>query len=273
MSALKLVANVNETPVLVTVPNTNDKISAVSDLNRTFLSSKYQIVQPYFQVFKEGYTIVSEDNSETYAAERPRSWFKRFISKFVAWTAGITTFVFLFVFSLKLAPGEPAAIIAALLLGITVAIMTIKFTAPKRNATVSGLEKNELFSIKPSSGHFFFNHEYNIQSKNGHVMAIFKKRFLDNFFRIHWHCYNPNGQYLFSASEDSIIMSIIRRYFIFGKYIPIHFIFHKQGGKKFGNFTRRFSLKDKYKIDYDTNAIDGWLVVATAILLDTGEER
>jgi hypothetical protein len=256
----------------------NNKLTVLSDLNKIFLSANYQIMQPFIQVFEEGYSIASSDQSEIYSASRPRSWFKRFLSRMASYGTALLVFILSVVaFSGLVSKDDTTILLVAAIFSLAVAIgaaiLMVKLTSPKRKAILSDRDSREILSIKPSSGIFFFNYEYNIESKNGQILATFKKRFLDNIFRIHWHCYNPQGQYLFSASEDSIFMSLIRRFFIFGKYLPVHFVFHKQGGKKFGSFTRRYSLRDKYKLDYKTDAIDGWLVVATAILLDTGESR
>jgi hypothetical protein len=251
-----------------------------------FQSESYQIAQPFFQIFKEGYDIVSADQRESFQAVRLRSHFKNLVATAGAWIAATAAVVAMslaltFVGSkLGGSVGVKVLFMGTLsFIGVAIVIATyivvLRALAPKRKVTLflKADATREILTIQPTAGIFFFNPEYEIRDEQGAHLATFKKDFIESIFRKHWHCFDSRGKYLFSAIEDSLFMALMRRFMFFGKFIPLQFGFSKRGGKKFGEFRRRYSLKDKYSLNFASGAAESWLMVATALLLDTGEER
>jgi hypothetical protein len=260
-------------------------VSVPHELANVFKSSQYQIQQPYIQITEEGYNIASTtDNSETYRAVRPRKLMRSFFAALIGVLGFMVTY-FVFI-SLGLVVGKALAgdneqmmgtvtgifVLVGLAVGMVGFVLTSKSIAPKRRATVF---KNDqpILHIDPTSGFFLLNHEYHVKDTAGIPVLTFSKSVLKSLFQIKWHCHDSSGEYLFTAIEDSITFAFMRRYLGLGRLIPLHFNFMRAGGKPFGQFIRRFSLRDKYKLNYQPAAIDGWLMVASAILLDTGENR
>ena len=251
-----------------------------------FFADHYEIKQPFFQIFEEGYDIVSTDGRESYQATRPRSIFKNFIARFAGLiglvaTVGLTIFVASFVTGLLGLPDDVDNLtvgfsaFAGVLLGCVTYVIVARAVAPKRVLTLADKAdaKKVWLVITPASSIFLVNHKWNILDCQGKNLAVFKKNFWESLIRRKWHCHSPQGKYLYSAIEDSLVMAILRRCFGIAKYIPMHFSFQKNGGKSFGEFKRRYSIKDKYHLTHDPKAVESWLVLATALLLDTGEER
>jgi hypothetical protein len=264
-----------------------DKISLPHEYNSRFCAQNYLIKQPFFQILKEGYEIASEDGKETYEAERPRRHFRSFLSRIAGFFALFSTYVFAVVMSMFLfAPRLESVVVFVMIVfgsflpSIAAYVLVAKALAPKRHLTLRekmlvpvGQSAPPLLTVSPTSGLFLFNSVYRIHDSKGAHLATFKKNYLESVFRTKWHAYGPNGAYLFTAIEDSLIMALLRRFFVLGWYIPLQFKFEKRGAKSFGNFVRRYSALDKYDLNFNPAAADGWLMVATALLLDTGENR
>lgn len=259
------------------------KIHIEHELSQVFKSEQYQINQPYVQIRSEGYDIVATDGSEKYRAERPRLWIQSAFASLVGMGATfaviIITIALVAVVSKAMGDSAASTLIAALVgvSGFVAAILAFifvsKLIAPIRRATVSDSAGKALMIIEPTSAFFLIRNEFKISDAQGKLLATFEKSYFHSIFRIKWHCKDAAGKYLFSAMEDSWFLSLLRRYVNLAQFIPMHFMFSKMGGKPFGQFERRYSLRDKYKLNYSSKAADGWLIVATAILLDTGEKR
>jgi uncharacterized protein YxjI len=273
--------------ILKVEKTSSEKVTLDHPLKSVFGHRAYKIQQPYFQFTEEGYEVSSEDGSETFKAKRPRKIFRSMISGIVGFFAFATTF-FLFILcggllikalGLEQALGGIVISFSSVILGISAgffaAVMLAKLVSPKRRLDLfpkSSVDR-PILTITPTSGMFIFNHEYSLNDVDGNHLASFKKNFTESFFRKKWHAFDAQNNYLFSAVEDSLVLALLRRYVGLGRLIPLHFKLQKKSGKPFGHFKRRFSLRDKYDLQYQHDLVEGWLIVAAALLLDTGEER
>ncbi len=256
------------------------------ELNDLMRCDKYQIQQPYIQILKEGYAITSEDGSEHYSAVRPKRHFKSLLAKFAGILMAIVgavlfSYLVFGVFKFKSSSSQILSVLAGLGFFASVAlgyILTVKLLMPLRITTLhkgdTGNLGAKVFSVAPSSGVFFFNHEYYLKDGHDKPVIVFKRPYLNSLLQTKWHAYDMHGKYLFTAKEDNLILSILRRY-LWGLYrfIPMHFHISKGSGKPFGSFKRRWSLRDKYSLEFSPKHAQGWVVLAAAILLDTGEAR
>lgn len=262
----------------------NEKISFDHDLQERFKSDKYQIDQPYFQFTAEGYTISAGDGSEKFSALRPRHLFHAFIAGLL----GLFAFMFVLIGSFYYLGAQLAGMdenastgtfmaLAALVLGFGGGYLAFHIVGtvcgPLRHTTVKDSTGAKVMTIEPVSRFHIFNSEFSIHDAQGKLVATFKKNFWASIFQKRWHAHDFRGKYMFTAIEDNLLMSVLRRYLNLARFIPMHFMFTKNGGKPFGEFRRGYSLRDKYKLNYNPAAADGWLMVASSILLDTGEKR
>jgi hypothetical protein len=270
-------------------PNQNSPTGTLAiDLSSKIKSTSYSIQQPYIQISQEGYQITSVDQTEKFSAVRPRHIFKNIISRIVGGFLGVTAFVltilggfWLGIATNQMTKVEPNPVLMLFVVIVSLAVFVVTYIAvarslaPKRKLSLFSPDNSKLaiLSIAPTSGIFIFNHEYLIRDSAGKTQIFFRKSFFESFFRTKWHCFSREGKFLFSATEDSLLKALFRRYFGLARFIPMHFNFIKSDGSVFGEFTRKFSLKDRYKLNFSKNSADSWLILATALLLDTGENR
>src|SRR6476661_1948445 len=96
------------------------KISIDHELKNRFKSDQYKIEQPYIQITVEGYTIHSEDGSETFTAARPRHILQTFAGRFAGAIAGVGAFLalgFMLMGLLKGGPETTSSLIFTAILG------------------------------------------------------------------------------------------------------------------------------------------------------------
>jgi hypothetical protein len=270
-------------PINPSVVN-KEKISFDHELRERFKSERYQIDQPYFQFTAEGYTISAVGGSEKFSALRPRHIFHSLFARILGVIAFMCVLVGTFVFvGLQLGDIDKnsttasmmglMAVIVGLGGGVLVSHIVSTICGPLRHATVKDSTGAKVMTIEPVSRFHIFNSEFYIRDAQGKLLATFKKNFWASIFQKRWHAHDFRGKYMFTAIEDNLFLSVLRRYLNLARFIPMHFMFTKNGGKPFGEFRRGYSLRDKYKLNYNPAAADGWLMVASSIMLDTGEKR
>lgn len=119
---------------------------------------------------------------------------------------------------------------------------------------------------------------YTIADAQGNTLGYLRKNYLYNIIRKRWVCLAPNGSQLCMAMEDSIILSLLRRFLgpLFG-FLRTNFIIVQQaGGDVLGEFNRKFTLLDRYVLDMTADPhrlVDRRIALAIGVMLDTGEKR
>ena len=115
----------------------------------------------------------------------------------------------------------------------------------------------------------------------GNLIGYFTKQFRSSLVRSTWEVFDAKDNLLFSAVEKNKSVAIIRRIGnIFGdlellRFLPINFIFEKNG-EIVGGHTRIWSsLKDTYKIfaDEKIGEVDARMFLALGMLLDAVQDR
>jgi uncharacterized protein YxjI len=123
----------------------------------------------------------------------------------------------------------------------------------------------------------FITATYTVRDADGLVLAQFKKNYLFNLIRRKWEVLSPDGKVEWVAREDSIILSLVRRFVPFMGLLRTNFIFQPAGSEKvIGEFRRKMTLLDRYVLDLKadrTRAFDRRVAVALGVMLDTGERR
>jgi hypothetical protein len=122
---------------------------------------------------------------------------------------------------------------------------------------------------------------YTVLTPDGELLGRMRKNYLYNIFRKKWDVFGPGGERIAVAREDSLILSLLRRFLgpFFG-ILRTNFVILTpgEGGQERvrGEFNRKFTLFDRYVLDVSRDrprTIDRRLAVALGVLLDTGEHR
>jgi uncharacterized protein YxjI len=123
----------------------------------------------------------------------------------------------------------------------------------------------------------FITATYTIRDADGLVLALLRKNYLYNLIRRKWEVLTPDGRVEWVAREDSIILSLVRRFVPFMGLLRTNFIFQPVGSEQvIGEFRRKLTLLDRYVLDLKadrTRAFDRRVAVALGVMLDTGERR
>lgn len=121
---------------------------------------------------------------------------------------------------------------------------------------------------------------YTVRDVRGRPLARLGKNWLFNIIRKRWYVWAPppDGRLLFVAKEDSVILSLLRRFIgpLFG-LLRTNFIFLPAGTEDvIGEFKRKFTILDRYVLDMSADPqrlMDRRLAIALGVMLDTGERR
>ena len=119
---------------------------------------------------------------------------------------------------------------------------------------------------------------YTVRDARGRKLATLGKNWLFNAVRKRWYVWGPDGRVLFLAKEDSIILSLLRRFLgpLFG-VLRTNFIFLPAGTDDvIGEFKRKFTILDRYVLDMTADPqrlMDRRLAIALGVMLGTGERR
>lgn len=121
---------------------------------------------------------------------------------------------------------------------------------------------------------------YTVRDARGRPLARLGKNWLFNILRKRWYVWapQPDGRLLFLAKEDSVILSLLRRFLgpMFG-LLRTNFIFLPAGTEDvIGEFKRKFTILDRYVLDMTADSqrlMDRRIAVALGVMLDTGERR
>jgi uncharacterized protein YxjI len=123
----------------------------------------------------------------------------------------------------------------------------------------------------------FINATYTVRAADGLVLARFRKNYLFNLFRRKWEVLSPSGTVEWVAREDSIILSLVRRFVPLMGLLRTNFIFQPSGSERVvGEFRRKLTILDRYALDLTADrarAFDRRVAVALGVMLDTGERR
>ena len=123
----------------------------------------------------------------------------------------------------------------------------------------------------------FITATYTVLDAEGTVLALFRKNYLFNLFRRKWEVLDANGTIQWVAREDSIILSLVRRFVPYMNFLRTNFIFQlAESDRVLGEFRRKLTILDRYALDLTADrarALDRRIAVALGVMLDTGERR
>jgi len=122
---------------------------------------------------------------------------------------------------------------------------------------------------------------YTVLTPEGTLLGRMSKNYLYNIIRKKWSVFDPEKRPILIAREDSLILSLLRRFLgpLFG-LLRTNFVLLTPGldghEQIRGEFNRKLTLFDRYVLDVSRDrprTIDRRLAVALGVLLDTGEHR
>lgn len=180
-------------------------------------------------------------------------------------------------------PGQTvggALMIIGLIISIVAAIAAMIACLPRRHITIYTDEArtDPVLRITQDQKFSLMRAWYTVHCPEQGPLGRYMKNYLFNWFRKQWVLFDLDGRRQMIAKEDSMILSLLRRFLgpLFG-LLRTNFIFMVPGDDRvIGEFNRKFSLFDKYVLDLSADRaqqLDRRLGVALAILLDTGERR
>lgn len=152
--------------------------------------------------------------------------------------------------------------------------------APIRNVSFyrDAAMRDRLIMVRQDFKLAFLNANYTLLDASGEPIAAFRKNYLYNIVRRRWYVSRPDGTPLCVAIEDSILLSILRRFLgpMFG-LLRTNFIFQTPDFERtIGEFNRKLTLFDKYVLDLTLDparTLDRRIALAIGVMLDTGERR
>ncbi|WP_165072021.1 hypothetical protein [Paludisphaera rhizosphaerae] len=178
--------------------------------------------------------------------------------------------------------GGPVGILVGIIGAILTFVLAFRIT-PKRHIHFYSDETKAEPLLDVLQDHKFevFTTTFTVQRPDARILARVRKNQLSNIFRKKWSVSDADGRPLFIAREDSLILSLLRRFLgpLFGA-LRTNFIFVVQtpdGNEQVrGEFNRKFTLVDSYVLDMSRDRppqLDRRIGIALGVLLDTGERR
>ncbi|HEV2292633.1 MAG TPA: hypothetical protein VGR35_02185 [Tepidisphaeraceae bacterium] len=171
-------------------------------------------------------------------------------------------------------------IVAGVVLGAVAAVCVgVPLSALRHVTFYRDLTKSEkLLDILQDKKFQPTNATFTVRDRAGEVLCRLHKNVLYNFIRKRWYCYAPDGSLAYVAKEDSIVLSLLRRFLgpMFGILRTNYIIQPANSEEVIGEFNRKFTLFDRYVLDLSADpsrTLDRRVALAIGVMLDTGERR
>lgn len=239
----------------------------VKELPSLFDRDIFQLREKHLAIDTK-YYVRDEDGKPLLYVERPAEFGDRLFTVFLIFAASMMLFYLV-------RPSDPKPIIFA-------AFAFAYFVGPRRHIHfyTDDSKQNLLFTITQDRILQFPVTSYTLRDEAGQVLASYRKNRLTDFWRRRWRVADATGQPLMTATEDSIILSLLRR--LTGLIVDIAFfrtnfvLYAADGEQVVGEFNRKLTLFDRYTLDLSEDpdrTIDRRIALGLGVLLDTGEGR
>jgi len=231
----------------------------------------------------EKYDVADEQGNNIIYIERPAHLLQNLGAVLAAFAAAILVFV-AFTMVAEQTPVGSAARGILLILGTVLAIVALGAVgiplSAKRHVTFyrDGSKRDRLIEVLQDKKFQPITATYTVRDFRGKPLARFAKNILWNLIRKRWYVYAPDGRLLYIAKEDSVILSLLRRFLgpMFG-LLRTNFIFLRPDSEEvIGEFKRKFTILDRYVLDMTGDPqrlMDRRVALALGVMLDTGERR
>lgn len=255
------------------------QVSQFPQADPIFDRDKFLIRQKRISISSK-YFVGDERGNEIAFVHRPSG-----IGRVILLAFAIIAWIMLIAVALgSLAPngGEGAGmlgVLAAVLIIVGI-VGLIWLLAPKLDVTFyrDRAMRERLMTIRQEFRVALLNARYTLVDPAGNVLGSYHKNYLYNFFRKRWYINGPDGAPVCVALEDSILLSILRRFLgpMFGLLRTNFMITTPDFSDNLGEFNRKLTLFDRYVLDLTDDpgrTLDRRVALALGVLLDTGERR
>lgn len=248
-----------------------------------FARDKFLLNQRHLAI-NEKYTISDANGAAVMYAERPRHIILNTLAVFGGIAAGVGNYLISGSVLHSVKETAPAALTVLLslwtLLGsfLVIALAAMALSKRRHAAVYRDDSRAELLlRVLQENKIVILTSSYAVTDPEGNVVGRLRKHHLHNIFRKRWYGLAPDGGRLFTAKEDSIILSILRRFLgpFFG-LLRTNFIIFGKDGAVLGEFNRKMTILDRYVLDMSEDplrTVDRRLALALGVMLDSGEKR
>lgn len=249
--------------------------------NPSFAADKFLLRQKHLAI-NEKYYVWDEQGQPLLFIERPAMVGRNLLALLAAMVAFVVVAGAMFGLAVLLNETDPSPILitAGIVLGVVAAIVVAVAVHPKRHVRIyqGDTRQTLLLEIIQENKWQLINAYYTLQKPAGEVLARFRKNYLIGLIRKHWDCQRPDGTVLCRAMEDSMILSLLRRFIgpLYGILRTNFIIVRPDDEQVIGEFNRKFTILDRYVLDLSADPehhLDRRIAVALGVLLDTGERR
>jgi uncharacterized protein YxjI len=248
----------------------------------SFARDKFLLRQKAVALTAEKYYVWDEQGNTILFIQRPVHFLRTLgaiLGGFLAGAAGAGALGFLASLVVK----DPGVAGLFGVVGFLLAMVpTVVALAPKRHVTFYRDDTlgQPLLTVLQDQKFTFLRATYTIEdAREKKVLARLEKNYLYNLIRKRWYIYDAySPQVLATALEDSIILSLLRRFLgpLFGLLRTNFLIVRGESDEVIGEFNRKFTLLDRYVLDMTADrkrVLDRRVAVALGVMLDTGEKR
>ena len=255
-------------------------VAAYAGSAEAFHRDRFLINQKKISI-SEQYKILDESNRPLLYVVRPAHFFRSLLAVGV-WLVFTMVGVVASVAIADAIDSEVGTWVGLILGALTfiAGIVLLIWMAPKRHITFYADEARTqpVLHVSQDQKFSFIRARYTVRCPEQGELGRFMKNYLFNFYRKRWYIYDTHGTNHLLAQEDSMILSLLRRFLgTFFGLLRTNFIIVEPGSERIiGEFNRKFSLFDKYTLDMSADRareLDRRMAVALAVMLDTGERR
>jgi uncharacterized protein YxjI len=231
----------------------------------------------------EKYDVADEQGNNIIYIERPAHLLQNLgaiLAALVAW--GVVFAAFMAV-SEQTPPNSAARAILAILGVVLSFVAAFAVGVPmsaKRHVTFyrDGSKRDRLLEVLQDKKWQPITTTFTVRDFRGKPLARFAKNILYNLFRKRWYVYGPDKRLQFVAKEDSVILSLLRRFLgpMFGLLRTNFIILRPDSEDVIGEFKRKFTILDRYVLDMTGDPqrlMDRRVALALGVMLDTAERR
>lgn len=248
-----------------------------------FARDKFLLNQRHLAI-NEKYTVSDENGAAVLYVERPRHILLNTLAIFGGIAAGAANYLVFASVLHSVKDTAPAGLTVALsfwmLIGSFLVIALAAMALSKRrHATVyrDDSKAEPLLRVLQENKIILLTARYVVTDPGGVPIGRLHKNHIHNILRKRWYGLAPDGAPLFTAKEDSIILSILRRFLgAFFGLLRTNFIVFGKDGTVLGEFNRKMTILDRYVLDMSEDSlrtVDRRLALALGIMLDSGEKR
>ena len=275
---------------VIELPEADVDVAPIDDSNYdpVFQRDKFLLHQKHLSINTQ-YFVSDEAGNNIMYVVRPTHFFRSLIAMLGVLLALIVPLILLIAGVVTLHPqigdlGSGLLLVSGIIASGLLTILAYQWLAPKRHIYFFADEEKQkkILEILQDQKIAVRMATYTVLDENGEEIGRYRKDYLANFLRKRWDGFHPDGTQLYVIREDSVLLSLLRRFLgSFYGLLRTNFVIHQvdengNDGPLLGEFNRKFTLLDKYVLDctHDrSRKMDRRMAIAIGVLLDTGEQR